>query len=77
MKYCRHCGEQLEDSDKFCITCGAPCDESTSSNDSKKKLVIGNLPSLFIHTKLLCVLIRCMMARVTPIVALVKLVSDK
>ena len=41
MKFCTRCGAQLEDSSKFCTSCGVPCEEPTSSQDSKKKLVIG------------------------------------
>ena len=29
MKYCKHFGEQLDDSAAFCNKCGTPCDDNT------------------------------------------------
>lgn len=53
MKYCKHCGAQLEDSDKFCTSCGEPCDESTPKVPSKKPFIIGAIAGVVVLVVLL------------------------
>lgn len=33
MKYCQHCGNQLNDSDIFCSSCGAPFENNQQNNN--------------------------------------------
>ena len=33
MKYCQHCGAQLDDSNKFCESCGARVEEGSENNN--------------------------------------------
>lgn len=65
MKYCSHCGKELDDADAFCPACGSPCD---GNKQEEKKQPVEGEESNFIYSAL---------SFIVPIIGIIFYVVEK
>lgn len=69
MKYCQHCGQEINDEAVVCIHCGC---STTSSNEDKKREIDKNSPGLNILSFLIPIvglILYCINAQEKPLCA--------